>query len=64
MIAFIDEHKDRHGIKPIYKQLPIAVSTYYDNKARSSDPDKESNRLLETAKANDLELYAYLKVSA
>ncbi len=44
MIAFIDENRDNHGIEPICKQLPIAVSTYYEHKARESDPDKESNR--------------------
>ena len=44
MIAFIDENRDSHGIEPICKQLPIAVSTYYEYKARESDPDKESNR--------------------
>ena len=44
MIAFIDAHKDQHGIEPMCKQLPIAVSTYYAHKERESDPDKESNR--------------------
>lgn len=44
MIAFIDPHKDQHGIEPICKQLPIAVSAYYDHKGRESDPDRASNR--------------------
>jgi transposase InsO family protein len=44
MIAFIDAHKEQHGIEPMCKQLPIAVSTYYAHKDRESDPDKESNR--------------------
>jgi transposase InsO family protein len=44
MIAFIDKNRKRHGVEPICKQLPIAVSTYYDHKDRESDPDKESNR--------------------
>jgi transposase InsO family protein len=44
MIAFIDAHKDQHGIEPLCKQLPIAVSTYYAHKDREADPDKEPNR--------------------
>ena len=34
MIAFIDEHKAEYGIESICAELPIAVSTYYDNKNR------------------------------
>ncbi|MET0002692.1 MAG: IS3 family transposase [Candidatus Thiodiazotropha sp.] len=44
MIAFIDAHKDQHGIEPMCKQLPMAISTYYEHKDRESDPDKASNR--------------------
>ncbi len=44
MIAFIDEQRQYHGIEPICKQLPLAVSTYYEHKAQESDPDIESNR--------------------
>lgn len=44
MIAFIDAYNDQHGIEPIYEQVPIAVSTYYDHKIRKSDPDKASIR--------------------
>jgi putative transposase len=29
MIAFIDRHKDRFGVEPIYRVLPIAPSTYH-----------------------------------
>ena len=45
MIAFIDEQRDKHGVEPICKQLPIAVSTYYEHKARQSDPDREPERI-------------------
>ena len=45
MIAFIDEQRDRHGVEPICQQLPIAVSTYYEHKARQSDPDREPERI-------------------
>jgi transposase InsO family protein len=34
MIRFIDEHKAEYGIESICNELPIAVSTYHDNKAR------------------------------
>ena len=44
MIAFIDAQREDHGIEPICKQLPMSVSTYYEHKARESDPDREPNR--------------------
>jgi putative transposase len=34
MIAFIDCHKDRFGVEPICRLLPIAPSTYYARKQR------------------------------
>src|SRR6266540_1128201 len=34
MTAYIDDHKDRYGVEPICKLLPIAPSTYYDAKRR------------------------------
>ena len=30
MIAFIDDHRDVHGVEPICRVLPIAPSTYYE----------------------------------
>ena len=45
MIAFIDEQRCEHGIEPICQQLPIAVSTYYEHKARQLDPDKAPDRV-------------------
>ena len=38
MVGYIDEHKDRFGVEPICKMLPIAPSTYYEQKAREADP--------------------------
>jgi transposase InsO family protein len=38
MVRYIDEHKDRFGVEPICKMLPIAPSTYYEMKAREADP--------------------------
>jgi putative transposase len=34
MIAYIDRHKDRFGVEPICRLLPIAPSTYYARKQR------------------------------
>ena len=38
MIAFIDEHRARHGVEPICRVLPIAPSTYHAHAARRADP--------------------------
>jgi len=38
MVAFIDEHRSRHGVEPICALLPIAPSTYYLHKKREVDP--------------------------
>ena len=35
MTAYIDEYKNRFGVEPICRQLPIAPSTYYDARKRS-----------------------------
>ena len=40
MIAFIDEHRVRHGVEPICRVLPIAPSTYRVHAARRADPGK------------------------
>ena len=38
MIAFIDAHRDVHGVEPICRMLPIAPSTYHAHVARRADP--------------------------
>ncbi len=38
MIAFIDEHRRRHGVEPICRVLPIAPSTYHAHAARAPIP--------------------------
>jgi hypothetical protein len=38
MIAFIDDHREAHGVEPICKVLPIAPSTYYNHVAKRVDP--------------------------
>ena len=40
MIAFIDEHRTRHGVEPICRVLPIAPSTYHAHAGRRADPGK------------------------
>lgn len=44
MIAFIDDHREVHGVEPICKVLPIAPSTYHAHAARRTDPEKLSAR--------------------
>ena len=44
MIAFIDAHREAHGVEPICKVLQIAPSTYYDHVARRRDPARLSAR--------------------
>ena len=44
MVSFIDEHREEHGVEPICRKLPIAPSTYYEQKAREADPSQLSAR--------------------
>jgi hypothetical protein len=44
MIAFIDDHRDAHGVERICKLMPIASSTYWAHAARRRDPAKASAR--------------------
>lgn len=44
MIAFIDGHREVHGVEPICRVLPIAPSTYHDDLAKRADPTKLSAR--------------------
>jgi len=44
MIAFIDDHRQEHGVEPICRVLPIAPSTYHDHAAKRRDPSLLSNR--------------------
>ncbi len=50
MVAFIDEHREEHGVEPICKVLPIAPSTYYDHLAKRADPARRSERAKRDAK--------------
>ena len=44
MIAFIDDHRQAHGVEPICKVLPIAPSTYHAHAAKRTDPARLSAR--------------------
>ena len=44
MVRYIDDHKDRFGVEPICAVLPIAPSTYYEQKAREADPNRRPAR--------------------
>ena len=40
MVDFVDEQRDDYGVEPICKVLPIAPSTYYEQKTRQADPGR------------------------
>ncbi len=44
MVKFIDEHREGPGVEPICRQLPIAPSIYYEQKAREADPSRLPKR--------------------
>jgi putative transposase len=45
MVSFIGAHRDEYGVEPICRELPIAPSTYYEHRARQSDPSRLSRRV-------------------
>ena len=40
----MDEHRESFGVEPICEQLPIAPSTYHEQKRREREPDRRSVR--------------------
>lgn len=44
MVAFIDAQRETYGVEPICAVLPIAPSTYYEQKARAADPSRRPAR--------------------
>ena len=44
MVAFVDAHRDRYGVEPICRQLPIAPATYYSHKQQHRDPTRRPAR--------------------
>jgi transposase InsO family protein len=53
MVSFIDEHREDHGVEPICRQLPIAPSVYYEQKAREADPTRLPERLVRDGKLRE-----------
>ncbi len=53
MIAFIDDHREVHGVEPICKVLPIAPSTYRDHVAKRVDASRLSARARRDAALKD-----------
>lgn len=45
MMGFINQHKDQYGVEPICRQIQIAPSSYYEQKARERDPDRLPERI-------------------
>ena len=45
MVQFIDENRGIDGVGPICKVLPIAPSTYYEEKARQANPKQAPLRV-------------------
>jgi putative transposase len=50
MVAFIDAHRQTYGVEPICAVLPIAPSTYYEQKARQADPRRQPARVQREAR--------------
>jgi putative transposase len=46
MAAYIDAHRSAFGVDPICKVLPIALSTYYDVKAKECAPELRCSRAI------------------
>jgi putative transposase len=40
MVMFIDDHREAYGVEPICSVLPIAPSSYYEQKMRQTDPSR------------------------
>ena len=53
MVSFIDEHREENGVEPICRQLPIAPSIYYEQKAREADPSKLPERAVRDAELRE-----------
>lgn len=66
MITYIDCHRDRFGVEPICKHLPIAPSTYYDARKRPpsarAQRDEELKAEIERVYAANFGVYGARKV--
>ncbi len=53
MVCFIDDHREDYGVEPICEVLPIAPSTYYEQKARDADPSRLPQRIIRDGKLRE-----------
>ncbi len=53
MVRFIDDNREDYGVEPICAQVPIALSTYYEHKARQADPTRLPARAQRDARLID-----------
>jgi len=53
MVQFIDDYRADYGVEPICKVLPIAPSTYYEQKAREADSSRLPERLVRDAELRE-----------
>jgi putative transposase len=44
MVAFIDDHREKFGVEPICRVLPLAPSLYYELRARERCPERRPAR--------------------
>lgn len=68
IVAYIDEHKDEHGVEPICEQLQIAPSTYYAAKTRKpsarSVSDQATTAVIEQVHETNFGVYGARKIHA
>jgi len=53
MVSFIDDHRETYGVEPICRLLPIAPSTYYEQRARRVDASRLPSRLVRDAELRE-----------
>ncbi len=49
IVGFIDDHREVYGVEPICRVLPIASSTYREQKIRERDPSRRPARVVRDA---------------
>ena len=59
MVAFIDDHRDKHGLEPICDVLPIAPANSYEHLTKRADPARLSDgaRLDEELRPHILQVF-------
>ncbi len=68
IVAFIDAHREEHGVGPICGQLQIAPSSYYAHPTRPpsarSLTDAATTTVIEKVHAENFDVYGARKVHA